>query len=573
MKTKRLLFLVAAASGLFLSVNPVFAQGTAFTYQGRLNSGGSPANGSYDLAFSIYDTNTSGAAIAGPITNAAVAVSNGLFTVTLDFGGQPSGKPVWLEIAVRTNGSGAMDTLSPRQALLPTPYAMFANTASNLAGSLAVTQLTGALPASQLSGTYTGAVTLNNSGNIFSGNGSGLTDVNGAITWQTPPGLYVTLEANKGYLLTNNTQMVTLYLPSAPNVGDVMRVSGAGSGGWKVAQGAGQLILCNLNDQGLASGAPTMSWSSIASSADGTKLVAVPGSGRIYYSQSSGSVWFDATSSNTVWKSVASSTNGDKLVAAANIGGIFTNSGSVWAQTTAPVTNWTSVASSADGVKLVASSGSSSGRIHVSANSGSTWTATTAPVTNWISVASSYDGTKLVAAVYSGGIYVSGNSGSTWTPTSAPITSWVEVACSSDGVKLAAAVSGGGIHVSSNSGSTWTQTAAPVATWTSLACSADGNRLFATTGTKGIWFSLNSGATWAQSGEPISRACYAITCTADGGKFIVAEGNGGINIFQPFTKTGTSGYVTGSLGSAIELQYIGNGQFIALSSGGLITPN
>ena len=34
---------------------PVFAQGTAFTYQGLLNDDASPANGSYDLRFAIYD--------------------------------------------------------------------------------------------------------------------------------------------------------------------------------------------------------------------------------------------------------------------------------------------------------------------------------------------------------------------------------------------------------------------------------------------------------------------------------------------------------------------------------------
>jgi hypothetical protein len=586
MNLKRLRFLAAAVGGLFLSVNGVFAQGTAFTYQGRLNDGGTAANGYYDLAFSTFNTNSSGTPNAGPITNTAVAVSNGLFTTTLDFGGQPLGKPVWLEIAVRTNGRGEMVTLSPRQALLPTPYAMFANTASNLLGSLSATQLTGALPASQLSGTlpatvfsgtYTGAVTLNNIGNTFSGDGSGLTNVDGAITWQTPPGLYVTLAANKGYLLTNDQQM-TLYLPSAPNVGDVIRVAGGGSGGWKAAQGSGQVVLCGLSDKGQASDAPELSWNCIASSADGVKLVAVPGGGHIYLSQSSGDSWYETGTTNTYWVSVASSTNGAKLVAAASIGGIYTNSGgSDWIQTSAPSTNWTAVASSADGVKLVATvggiSGTSAGRIYTSANSGSTWTVTTAPVTNWDSVASAYDGTKLVAAVYNGGIYVSGNSGSTWTQTTAPITSWEQVVCSSDGVKLAAVASGGYIYVSSNSGTSWTQTAAPLTTWTSLACSADGVRLFATTGTRGIWASLNSGTSWFQTGAPIATDWFAITCPANGSKFVAGGASDGIYRFQPFTTTGASGYVTGSLGSAIELQYIGNGQFIVLSSGGMITPN
>ena len=59
------------------------AQGTAFTYQGRLADTGNPANGSYDLQFTIYDsTNNPGTIVAGPLTNAPTSVSNGLFTVT-----------------------------------------------------------------------------------------------------------------------------------------------------------------------------------------------------------------------------------------------------------------------------------------------------------------------------------------------------------------------------------------------------------------------------------------------------------------------------------------------------------
>ena len=69
-----------------LPFSTVFAQGTAFTYQGRLNDGVNLATGIYDLKFTIYDAGASGNIVAGPLTNSATAVSNGLFTVTLDFG-------------------------------------------------------------------------------------------------------------------------------------------------------------------------------------------------------------------------------------------------------------------------------------------------------------------------------------------------------------------------------------------------------------------------------------------------------------------------------------------------------
>jgi hypothetical protein len=59
--------------------------GMAFTYQGRLTVGANVANGNYDLNFSLYDAPSSGSQVGSSLTNTA-AVSNGLFTVTLDFG-------------------------------------------------------------------------------------------------------------------------------------------------------------------------------------------------------------------------------------------------------------------------------------------------------------------------------------------------------------------------------------------------------------------------------------------------------------------------------------------------------
>ena len=135
MKTKTLnlgLALIALAVLTFAGVHSTLAQGTAFTYQGRLNAGASPANGNYDLTFSLFSTSSGGSAAAGPLTNNATGVTNGLFTVTLDFGpGVFPGADRWLEIAVRTNGGGAFSTLSPRQAIRPTPYAIYSANAGS----------------------------------------------------------------------------------------------------------------------------------------------------------------------------------------------------------------------------------------------------------------------------------------------------------------------------------------------------------------------------------------------------------------------------------------------------------
>lgn len=109
-----------------------FAQGTAFTYQGRLNDASNPAQGFYDLRFTVFDSSAGGSAVAGPQTNSAVTISNGLFTVALNFGGGVfNGDSRWLEIAVRTNNTGAFTTLNQRQAMTAAPYAITATEATS----------------------------------------------------------------------------------------------------------------------------------------------------------------------------------------------------------------------------------------------------------------------------------------------------------------------------------------------------------------------------------------------------------------------------------------------------------
>jgi hypothetical protein len=134
------------------------AQGTAFTYHGRLNDGGSPADGTYDLTFALFSAISGPAQEGTTLTNAAVGVSNGLFNVTLDFGDQFPGTPRWLEIGVRTNGNGTFASLTPRQQITATPYAVTAsavtgpiNGSSIVSGSITSAQLaSGAVTAANI---------------------------------------------------------------------------------------------------------------------------------------------------------------------------------------------------------------------------------------------------------------------------------------------------------------------------------------------------------------------------------------------------------------------------------------
>ena len=100
MKTKTILILILLA--VLAAGRPACAQGTAFTYQGSLESNGSPANGVYDLQFTLFDAAQNGNRLGSPLTNSAVTVNNGLFTTTLDFGpGVFNGSSCWLGIGVR----------------------------------------------------------------------------------------------------------------------------------------------------------------------------------------------------------------------------------------------------------------------------------------------------------------------------------------------------------------------------------------------------------------------------------------------------------------------------------------
>jgi hypothetical protein len=156
-----------------------FAQGTAFTYQGRLNSGGTPANGNYDLVFALYNDPLIGSQIGTAITNSAMPVTNGLFTATVDFGGAPwTGQLLYLQILVRTNGNGALALLNPRQQVTPAPYSILAANAGS-AGSVAAANISGTILNASLPANPTFSGTVTASGGL-SGNGANVTNVNAA---------------------------------------------------------------------------------------------------------------------------------------------------------------------------------------------------------------------------------------------------------------------------------------------------------------------------------------------------------------------------------------------------------
>jgi hypothetical protein len=557
---------LAVVLTLFTTVNSLQAQGTAFTYQGRLDDSGSPASGSYDLTFALYNQANLSLA-AGPITNSAVAVTNGLFTTLLNFGsGIFTGTNYLLQIGVRTNGStGAFTTLSPRQPLTPSPYAIFANTASNLSGTLPSAQLSGAVPSAQISGTYSSIVTFNNGANSFSGNGSSLGNLNasqltsgtvadarlstnvpllnanqtfsgansftntansfigsffgnGLVGWITVSGTTQQAARDTGYLLTSpGLTTVTLPLNTGLLNGDVVRVSGAGAGGWLVKENTGQFIFGNLASYRNSVLGPLPindDLRDVAASADGTQMYTVGNNlTGVYSSGDSGQTWGQVGTLSGFWSSVACSANGKIVYALPSNGGTIqmsSNSGVTWAASSFSAASGNFISCTADGSKVFTAN-----------------------------IACSGNGTYL-GELSGGAILLSTNGGSNFNiSVSNPTTGLTCLAVSSDCTKLVTGKNGGLLYASANAGVTWTTLTTANQSWTGAWMSPDGSKFAATTG--------NSGS-------------------ISGGIF-----NDSVSV-QPNTVS-TNSTIGGSQGSAAELQYIGNGAFMPIGSVGILWAN
>jgi hypothetical protein len=117
-------------------VTPQAVTGNAFTYQGYLEDGSSPANGKYDFQFNLYNDLTGGSQVGSAVTKDNVTVTNGLFSVALDFGSVFDGTGLWLEAGVRPGSStGSYVILSPRQEITPAPYALSLKPGARIQGN------------------------------------------------------------------------------------------------------------------------------------------------------------------------------------------------------------------------------------------------------------------------------------------------------------------------------------------------------------------------------------------------------------------------------------------------------
>jgi len=130
---------------IFGAVQHATALGTAFTYQGRLDDTGQCADGYYAFQFSLWDQQAPGGTklFDNTTDTSEVLVTNGLFTVTLDFGPAAfTGNTYYLDTMVHTNTFPTFTDLSPRLLIMPTPYAIYAETSGGVApGSITGTDI------------------------------------------------------------------------------------------------------------------------------------------------------------------------------------------------------------------------------------------------------------------------------------------------------------------------------------------------------------------------------------------------------------------------------------------------
>jgi len=299
-----------------------------------------------------------------------------------------------------------------------------------------------------------------------------------------------------------------------------------------------------------ATGAPVTNWSSVASSADGSKLVAAVRGGLIYTSTNSGSTWVATSALSNSWLSVASSADGAHLVAAG--GGLIyasTDSGSTWQPTGGGADYWGRIASSADGTKLAATASLGWG---FSTNSGATWTylGGAQPVgIAFMSVSTSADGNTLVVvvadALLSRSIFT-GSLTSNWEDDILALF-WgglcTSVAMCADGTRFAAVINaiyelppastncGGTLFTWSAAGPTVLTNCTSVTNWTSVATSADGMRLVAVASGGAIYTSTDAGVTWGPAS--VSNASWvSVASSADGAKLVAVAKGGGIYTWQ-----------------------------------------
>lgn len=98
----------------------------AISYQGRLTDpDGNPLDGTYDMQFQLWDAESGGSQVGSTISVNDVDVDQGLFNVRLEVNSADfDGQALWLRVRAREDGGSWDPWMTPRQQILPAPYAL-----------------------------------------------------------------------------------------------------------------------------------------------------------------------------------------------------------------------------------------------------------------------------------------------------------------------------------------------------------------------------------------------------------------------------------------------------------------
>ncbi|MCY7369780.1 MAG: glycoside hydrolase [Polaromonas sp.] len=414
---------------------------------------------------------------------------------------------------------------------------------------------------------------------------------------------------------------VNIMLPASPAVGDTVRITGESANQWRIAQNPGQSIntssLANTPVTGQTwaiSDQTPRNWWAVASSADGLKLVAATNGaisssgqslpagsdGRLYTSADAGVTWTARAlpASNPAWSSVASSADGTRLAAVGPGNRIWTSadSGATW-QESEIARFWTSISMSADGSRMAAvveevpNGSTGAGRIYLytqtagAAFGTGTWTAVASAVAgarNWRSITMSDDGSRLAAAAHTDGgsplesVYYSVDSGATWSATRQTFSNAYRVRSSSDGTRLVMAegyplTATGRLWTSTDSGATWIQRNTSTTTsYNSVDISDDGSKMLAVQDGGQIHSSVDAGVTW--TARDTGRVWRGVAMSSDGNR-ATALVNGGASYASLANRTvvGANGGLAGAQNNTITLTYAGSGLFNITASTGVFS--
>ena len=290
--------------------------------------------------------------------------------------------------------------------------------------------------------------------------------------------------------------------------------------------------------------APNTNWISLATSADGTRLIATTAWPwqEVFTSTNRGDTW-NRNSLTGYFTDVACSADAAVFLAVGDGCRFSTNSGVTW---TAPVTpnleyavHGQSCACSADGTTMyvAAFDGAPLGVVYCSTNSGRDWNMSSFGV-GLNAIACSADGRVAVCAGsagyhgFGGMIQVSTNSGASWRPADFPFAGygWDRVAASGDGRTLFATMRGAydstlrGIYRSTDSGTTWSPTTATNIETTCLAVSANGQNIVYAQSSGEVFRSDDGGNTWSNF-DTFTASDATIISSADGATLFGMKGS------------------------------------------------